>query len=151
MFQNFVFYIIIMAKKKYPKPSKPLHNIGRRKQLNLWTFCCWVAQSCPTLCDSMDCSTPGLPVFHCFLDFAQSCPSSRWCHLTISFCLPLLLPSIFPRIRIFSNESVLCIRWPKYWTFSFRISPSNEYSGLISFRIEWVDLLVVQGSLKSFL
>ena len=64
---------------------------------------------------------------------------------------PLLLPSIFPSIRVFSNESVLCIRWPKYWSFSFSISPSNEYSGLISFRIDWFDLLTVQGTLKSLL
>ena len=65
------------------------------------------------------------------------------------FCRPLLLPSIFPSIRVFSNESVLCIRWPKYWSFSFSISPSNEYSGLISFRTVWFDLLAVQGTLKS--
>ena len=66
-------------------------------------------------------------------------------------CSLLLLPSIFPSIRVFSNESVLCIRWPKYWNFSFSISLSNEYSGLISFRIDWLDLLAVQGSLRSFL
>ena len=67
-------------------------------------------------------------------------------------CFPLLFPpSIFPSIRVFSNESVLHIRWPKYWSFSFRISPSNEYSGLISFRIDWLDLLAVQGTLKSLL
>ena len=67
-------------------------------------------------------------------------------------CCPLLLPpSSFPSIRVFSNESVLCIRWSKYWSFSFNISPSNEYSGLISFRIDWLDLLVVQGILKSLL
>ena len=66
-------------------------------------------------------------------------------------CLPLLPPSIFPSIRVFSNESVLCIRWPKYWSFSFKISPSNEYSGLISFRMDWLDLLAVQGTLKSLL
>ena len=66
-------------------------------------------------------------------------------------CHPLLLPSIFPSIRVFSNESVLCIRWPKYWSFSFSISPSNEYSGVISFRMDWLDLLAVQGTLKSFL
>ena len=65
------------------------------------------------------------------------------------FCHPLLLPSIFPSIRVFYNESVLCIRWPNYWSFSFSISPSNEYSGLISFRIDWFDLLAVQGTLKS--
>ena len=67
-------------------------------------------------------------------------------------CCPLLLPpSIFPSIRVFSNESALCIRWPKYWSFSFNISPSNEYSGLISFRMDWLDLLAVQGTLKSLL
>ena len=66
-------------------------------------------------------------------------------------CYPLLLPSIFPRIRVFPNESVLCIRWPKYWSFSFSISPSNEYLGLISFRMDWFDLLAVQGTLKSLL
>src|SRR5574337_1269459 len=64
-------------------------------------------------------------------------------------CLPLLLPSTFPSIRVFSNESVLRIRWPKYWSFSFNISPSSEYSGLISFRINWLDLFAVQGTLKS--
>ena len=74
-------------------------------------------------------------------------PSS---HL-ILFCPLLLLPSVFPSIRVFSSESVLCIRWPKYWSFSFSISPSNEYSGLISFRIDWFDLLEVQGTLKSLL
>ena len=67
-------------------------------------------------------------------------------------CRPLLLPpSIFPSIRVFSNESVLCIRWPEYWSFSFNISPSNEYSGLISFRMDWLDLLAVKGTLKSLL
>ena len=66
-------------------------------------------------------------------------------------CCPLLLPSVFPSIRVFSNESVLSIRWPKYWSFSFSISPSNEYSELISFRIDWFDLLAVQGTLKSLL
>ena len=71
-------------------------------------------------------------------------------HLTL--CHPLLLlPSIFPSIRVFSNESALHIRWPKYWSFSFRISPSNEYSGLISFRMDWLDLLAIQGTLKSLL
>ena len=75
---------------------------------------------------------------------------SQWCHPAISSCHPLLLlPSIFPSIRVFSNESVLCIRWPKYWSFSF--SPSNEYSGLISFRIDWFDLLAVQGTLRNLL
>ena len=84
--------------------------------------------------------------------YSSSCPSSQWWHPTISTCSPLLLPpSIFPNIRVFSNESILLIRWPKYWSFNFSISPSNEYSGLISFRIDWLDLLAVQGTLKSIL
>ena len=83
---------------------------------------------------------------------SNSCPLSRWCHPTISSCHPfLLLLSIFPSIRVFSNESVLRIRWPKYWSFSFTISPTNEYSGLISFRIDWFDLLAVQGTPRSLL
>ena len=77
---------------------------------------------------------------------------SRWCHPTIlSGCPLLLLPSVFPSIRVFSNESALCIRWPNYWSFNFSISPSTEYSGLISFRIDWLDLLAVQGTPKSLL
>ena len=96
------------------------------------------------------CSTPGFPVHHQIRELTQThviesvIPSN---HLIL--CCPLLLPSIFPSIRIFSNESVLRIQWPKYWSFSFSISPSNEYSGLISFRIDWFDLLAVQGTLKS--
>ena len=81
------------------------------------------------------------------MSIASVTPSN---HLIL--CRPLLLaPSIFPSIRVFPNESVLCIRWPKYWSFSFSISPSNEYSGLISFRMDWLDLLVVQGTLKNLL
>ena len=84
--------------------------------------------------------------------YSNSCPSSQWCHPTISSCHPLLLlPLVFPSIRVFSNESALRIRWPKYWSFSFSISPSNEYPGLISFRMDWFDLLAVQGTLKSLL
>ena len=84
---------------------------------------------------------------------SNSCLSSWWCHPTISpSSRPLLLlPSILPSIRVFSSESVLRIRWPKYWSFSFSISPSNEYSGLISFRIDWLNLLAAQGTLKSLL
>ena len=110
-----------------------------------------VAQSCPTLCDLMDCSAPDFPVHHnswslLKLKSIESVMSSN--HLIL--CHPLLLlPSIFPSIRVFSNELVLCIRWPKYWSFS--ISPSNEYSGLISITIDWLDLLAVQGTLKSLL
>ena len=84
--------------------------------------------------------------------YSNSCPLSQWCHPTISSCQPLLLPpSVFSSIRGFSNESALHIRWPKYWSFTFSISPSNEYSGLISFRMDWLDLLAVQGTLKSLL
>ena len=82
--------------------------------------------------------------------YSNSCPSSWRCHSAISPSGPLLLPpSIFPSIRVFSKELVLCIRWTKYWSFSF--SPSSEYSGLISFRMDWLDLLAVQGTLKSLL
>ena len=82
--------------------------------------------------------------------YSNSCPLSQWCHSTIILWCPLLLlPSVFPSIRVFTNESVLHIRWPKYWSFNFSISCSNEYSGLISFRIDWLDLLAVQGTLKS--
>ena len=84
--------------------------------------------------------------------YSNSYPLSQLCHPTISSYRPLLLlPSIFPSIMVFSNESVLHVRWPKYWSFSFSISPSNEYSGLISFRMDWLDLLAVQGTLKSLL
>ena len=81
--------------------------------------------------------------------YSDSCPSSRWCHPTISSHRSLLLPPIPPSIRVFSNESTLHMRWPKYWSFSFNISPSNEHPGLISLRMDWLDLLAVQGTLKS--
>ena len=80
---------------------------------------------------------------------SNSCPLSQWCYLTISSCHPLLLTSIFPSIRVFSNELALSIRWPKDWSFSFNISYSNEYSGLISFSIDWFDLLAIQRTLES--
>ena len=85
--------------------------------------------------------------------YSNSCPLSQWCHPTIlSSVVPFSShPSIFPSIRVFSNESVLPIRWPKCWSFSFSISPSNEYLGLISFRMDWLDPLAVQGTLKSLL
>ena len=105
------------------------------------------------LCDPMDYSTPGFPVLHYLPEFAQT--HVDWVSDAIQPSHPLsshsLLPSIFPSIRVFSSGSVLCIRWPKYWSFSFSISPSNDYSGLISFRIDWFDLLAVQGILKSLL
>ena len=97
-----------------------------------------VTQSCPTLCDPMDCSTPGLPVYHQLPEFTQTMSiESMMPFNQIILCCPLLLlPSIFPNIRVFSNESALCIRWPKYWSFSFNISPSNEYPGPISLRMD---------------
>ena len=112
-----------------------------------------VAQSCPTLCDSMNCSTPGLPVHHQFSEFTQlmSIVSVMPSNQLILCCPPLLLPSIFPRIRVFSNESALHIRWPKYWSLSFNISPTKEHPGLISFRTDWLDRLAIQMTLKSLL
>ena len=93
----------------------------------------------------MNCSTPGLPVHHQLMSIESVMPSNQ-----LILCHPLLLPSsIFPSIRVFSNESGLRIRWPKYWSFSFSISPSKEHPGLISFRMDWLDLLAVQGTLKS--
>ena len=112
-----------------------------------------VAQSCPTLCNPMDCSMPGFPVHYQLPELAQTYVyqvGDAIHHLIL--CRPLLLPPlIFPSIRVFSKESVLRIRWPKYWSFSFSISPSNEYSGLISFRMDWLDLVAVQGTLRSLL
>ena len=115
--------------------------------------CCSVTQSCMTLFDPMDCSTPGFPVLHHLPEFAQShvhqvSDAIQPSHLLSS---PSPLAFIFPSIRVFSNESIFRIRWPKYWSFSFSISPSNEYLGLISFRIDWFDFLGVQGTLRSLL
>ena len=112
-----------------------------------------VTQSCPTLCDPMDCSTPGLPVHHQLPEFTQT--HAHRIGDAIQPSHPLSSPSppapIPSSIRVFSNESVLHIRWPKYWTFGFSISPSNEYSQLISFRMDWLNLLAVQGTPKSVL
>ena len=112
-----------------------------------------VTQSCPTLCKTMDCSMPGLPVHHQLPELAQTHVHSVGEVIQPSHPLYLLclLPSIFASIRVFSNESAFCIRWPKYWSISFTISPFNEYSGLISTRIDWFDLLAVQGTFKSLL
>ena len=102
------------------------------------------------LCDPMDCSTPGFPVLHHLPELAQThvhrvvMPSSH-----VILCRSLLQPSVFPSIRVFSDESALHIRWPKYWSFSTSTGPSDEYSELISFRIDWLDLLAVQGTLKT--
>ena len=117
------------------------------------SYCCSVSKSCLTLCDPMDCSMPGFTVLHSSQSLVKLLSNesvSLSNHLI--FCCPVhLLPSIFPSFQVISNELSLHIRWPKYWSFSFSISPSNKYSGLISFRIDWLDLLAVQGTLKSLL
>ena len=121
--------------------------------LSLYNQFSSVAQSCLTLCDPMNCSMPtSLSITNSqsppkLMSIESVMPSN---HLILPRPL-LLLPSVFPSIRVFSNESVLHIRWPKYWSFSFNISPSNEHPGLISFRMDWLDLLAVQGTLKSLL
>ena len=112
-----------------------------------------VTQSCLTLCNPMNRSMPGLPVHRQLPEFTQTHVHRVSDAIQPSHALssPSLLPSIFPSIRVFSSELVLCIRWPEYWSFSFSISPSNEYSGLISFRMDWLDLRAVQGTHKSLL
>ena len=112
-----------------------------------------VTQLCPTLCHPMNCSMPGfLTITNSWGVFKLMSIELVMSSNHLILCHPLLLPpSIFPSIRVFSSESVLHIRWPKYWSFSFSISPSNDYSGLISFRMDWLDLLAVQVTLKSLL
>ena len=115
--------------------------------------CCSVAKLYPTLCDHMNCSMPSFPVLHYLPEFAQT--HVHWVGYAIQPSHPLSSPSPpslnLPSIRVFSNKSALCFRWPKYWSFSFTTSPSNEYSGLISFRMDYFGLLAVQGTLKSLL
>ena len=109
-----------------------------------------VSQSCPTLCDPMNSSTPGFPVHHQLPEFTQT--HAHQVSDAIQPSHPLSSPSpIPPSIRVFSNESALRMGWPKYWSFSFSIIPSKEHPGLISFRMDWLDLLAVQGNLKSLL
>ena len=118
-----------------------------RKKLH----CSSVTKLCPTLCSPIDCSTPGFPVLYYLPEFAQT--HVHWVDDAIQPSHPLLSPpspaSVFPSVRVFSNESALHIRLPKYWSFSFSISPTNEHSGLISFTIDWFDLLVVQRTQES--
>ena len=127
-------------------------TINKNDFKSTFVTCCSVAESCPTLCDPVNCSRPGFSVLHYLLEFV----AQRFHRVSdaiqpfILFCPFLFLPSVFPSIRVFSSELALCIRWPKYWSFSFSVSPSNEYSELISFRIDWFDL-AVQGILKSIL
>ena len=118
--------------------------------------CCSVTELCLILCDPIDCSTPGFPVLQYLPEFAGS--HAHWVNIDSDAIYPYhpllplhLLPSVFPSIRIFWNESAFHIKWTKYWRFSFSISLSNEYSRIICFRIDWFDLLVVQGTLENLL
>ena len=116
--------------------------------------CSSVAQSCPTLCDPMDCSTPGLPVHHQLSEFTHSCPLSWWCHATISSSVIPFSSCLqsFPASGLFKWVSSLHqVAKDWCWSFSFDISPSNKYSGLISFRMDWLDLFAIYGTLKSLL
>ena len=134
------------------RPSQELNPHGVFFSINFIQFSSG-AQWCPTLCDPVDCSMPGFPVHHQLPELAQThvhqvCDAIQPSHRLLSPSLP---SSIFASIRVFSNESALRIRWPKYWSFSFSISPSNEYSGLnISFRIHWFDLLQYKGLSRVF-
>ena len=129
------------------------HNFLKSGFRGAKNICCYsVTKSCPALCDPMNCSMPGFPVFTIsrsllkLMSIELVMPSNH-----LIFCCPLLLlPLIFPSNRVFSNESVLCIRWPEDWSFSFSISPSNEYSGLIFFRIDWLHLLQSRGLSRVF-
>ena len=130
-----------------------LNDVSVCQHLFLMASLSSLTQSCPTLCESMDCSMPGFHIFHHLLEFAQTSvhqvdDAMQPSHPLSSLFLP---PSTFPSIRVFSNESVLLIAWPKYWSFSFSISPSNKYSRLISFMVDWLDLLAIQETLKSLL
>ena len=143
--KNYYIYNYLLINTHYKK-SKLSHQKDKIQFSS-------VAQLYPTFCDPMNCSMPHLPVHH----HSQGPPkpmsleSVMPCNDLI-LCRPLLLlPSIFPSIRVFSNESALPIRWPKYWSFSFNISPSNKHPGLIFFRMDWLDLLAIQGTLRSLL
>ena len=133
--------------------SLPLSGSSRARVPQPESPSCLVPKLCPTLCNPVVCSTPGSSVLHdshSLLKFTSIELVMLSNHLIL--CRPLLLlPSVFPSIRVFSNEPALLIRWPKYWSFSFSVSPSSECSGLISFRTDWFDLLAVQGTLKSLL
>ena len=129
------------------------HFVSLIRALKTRCNCYLVARLCPALCDPKDCSTPGSPVIHCLLEFSQT-----GVHLVSDAIQPShpLLPPSPPAFNLSQhqglfqcNESALHIRWPEFWSFSFSINPSDEYSGLISFRVDWLDLLAVQGTLKS--
>ena len=134
------------------RSSKEFLLFSCKRWNKIYYICYSVTTSYSTLCNPMDCSTLGFPVHHQLLELTQT--HVHQVSDAIQPSHPLSSPSpasLFPSIRVFSNESVLRIRWPKYWSFSFNISPSNEHSGLISFRMDWLDLLAVQGTLKSLL
>ena len=157
---NFHFSMMQLLKYKYLFSITVVSSIGNfieKTRLQTLNCTCSVQFSCSVVSNSLrphesqharpPCPSPDPGVY------SNSCPSSRWCHPAISSSvIPLLfLPPIPPSIRVFSNESTLPMRWPKYWSFSFNISHSKEHLGLISFRMDWLDLLAVQGTLKSLL
>ena len=143
--------VLLYSAKNYIQYPVINHN-GKEWKKKMYQFSS-VTQSCPTLCNPMNHSTPALPVHYQLPDFTQI--HVYWVGDAIQPSHPLSSPSPPapnpPSIRVFSNESTLCMRWPKYWSFSLSISPSSEHPGLISFRIDWLDLLAVQGTLKSLL
>ena len=143
----FLFTVLFDGYREVGRMSNTLSPNDLLRVLSL--DCCSVTQSSPTLCNPMGCSMPGLPVFHHISEFAQT--HVHWVSDAIQPSHPLPFPSppafCLSQNQGLSNEPALCIRWPKYGSFSFNISPSNEYSGLISFRIDWFDLLAVQGAL----
>ena len=140
--------------KSFPKKEGDRKPVTTKDLVGLWEVqFSSVTWSCLTICNSMDWGTPGFPVHHQLPELTQTRvhqvgDAIRQLNLYHALLLP---PLVFPSSRLFSNESVLRIRWPKCWSFSFSISPYNEYSGLISFWMDWLDLLVVQGTLKSLL
>ena len=138
---------------KVTRWEKIFHGNSKQKSWHGYTQFSSVAQSCLTLCNPVNCSTPGCPVHHQHPEFTQT--HVHWVGDAIQPFYLLLSPSLpafnLLSIRVFSNESPLCIRWPKYWSFIFNISPSNEHPGLISFKKDWLDLLAVQRNLRSLL
>ena len=130
--------------------SLPLGHLGSPPKFHQFSS---VAQSCPTLCNPMNCSAPGLPVHHQLLESTQTHVHCAGDAIQPSHPLSSPSPPVLnlSQHQVFSNESALCLRWPKYWSFSFNISPSNEHPRLISFKMDWLDILAVQGTLKSLL
>ena len=151
MYFTYIYLLNSDAVKKTKQSALLMNSHAKKRRIKTLIQFSSVAQPHPTLCDPMDCSTPESLPFNSrsllkLMSIKSVTPSN---HLIL--CCPLLLPSVFHSIMIFSSESVLCIRWPKYWSSNFSISPSNEYSVLISFRTDWLDLRAVQRTLKSLL